>query len=649
MTASKQFTASTPTGVPEEYARMLEAWMGNLNRVMNPALWAQPSSDGNAHAAAPTDVGANGAVAGMLGVTGFPFDVSAASPFAAFASQTLPNMFAGAYPGINPGLMPGVMAGNGELPEFKIAPEKLQQLQADYAGECAALMQKALAPAKDFDFATLGLTDKRFSSEAWRETPTSSLAAAWYLLNTRYLTALAEALDADVKTRERVRFAVDQWAAAAAPSNFLALNPDAQKTLMETQGESLRLGILNLLSDLTRGRITQTDEAVFAVGENLANTEGTVVYQNELIQLIQYKPLTATVFEQPLLIVPPCINKYYILDLNPENSLMRFALESGHQVFIISWRNPDASLAGKGWDDYVDEGVLQAIEVVKTISGRKQLNTLGFCVGGTLLATALAVLAARGERPAASMTLLTSMLDFSDTGILDVFIDEAQIQSREQAIGGKHGNPPGLMRGSEFNSTFAFLRPNDLVWNYVVENYLKGQKPPAFDLLFWNSDSTNLPGPMVYWYLRHTYLENALCKPGALTVCGEPVDLGRVDVPTFIYGSREDHIVPWKTAYQSTRLLSGPLRFVLGASGHIAGVINPPSKNKRSYWSATELPETAEAWLAAATEHRGSWWPAWAGWLGEHGGKRVKARAKPGHAKYPALEPAPGSYVMQRA
>ena len=579
---------------------MFEAWQGNLNRVLDPASWGVPQADGH---------GANGAANGMnLGAT-----------------------------------------GHGALPEFKIEPGKLAQLQADYARECAALMQQALAPVQDFNSVALGLTDKRFSSAAWRETPASSLAAAWYLLNTRYMGALADALDADGKTRERVRFAVEQWSAAAAPSNFLALNPDAQKTMVETQGESLRQGIQNLLSDMTRGRITQTDEARFVVGGNLANTEGTVVYQNELIQLIQYKPLTATVFEHPLLVVPPCINKYYILDLNPESSLLRYALESGHQVFVISWRNPDATLAGKGWDDYVDEGVLQAIEVVKTISGRKQINTLGFCVGGTLLATALAVLAARGERPAASMTLLTSMLDFSDTGILDVFIDEGQIQRREQAIGGKDGNAPGLMRGTEFNSTFAFLRPNDLVWNYVVENYLKGQTPPAFDLLFWNSDSTNLPGPMVSWYLRHTYLENALSKPGALTVCGAAVDLGKIDVPTFIYGSREDHIVPWKTAYESTRLLNGPLHFVLGASGHIAGVINPPAKNKRSYWSAADLPETAEAWLGQAVEEKGSWWPQWADWLGQQGGKRVKAKAKAGHAKYPELEPAPGSYVMQRA
>jgi len=623
------------------YAQLFEAWLGNLNRMMQA---------GATHPEGPA-TGTRGPAGTAAGAAwpayALPFG---AAPFANFASEPLPRLFAGATPGTVPNLLAGL-----NMPELKVDPARLAQLQADYTRDCAALLQAAFGPeAKftQFDFASLGLQDKRFSAPAWKETPASAFAAAWYLLNTQYLGALADALDADGKTRDRVRFAVEQWAAAASPSNFLALNPEAQKALIETQGESLRLGIQNLLADLSRGRITQTDEARFQVGVNLANTEGTVVFQNELIQLIQYKPLAATVYERPLLIVPPCINKFYILDLNPDNSLVRYALESGHQVFIISWRNPDAELAGKGWDDYVDDGVLRALEAVQTISGSEQINTLGFCVGGTLLATALSVLAARGEAPAASLTLLTSMLDFSDTGVIDVFIDEAQVQSREKAIGGADGNAPGLMRGAEFSSTFSFLRPNDLVWNYVVDNYLKGKTPPAFDLLFWNSDSTNLPGPMMSWYLRHTYLENALREPGAVAVCGVPVDFGRLKLPAFVYGSREDHIVPWKTAYASTQLLPGPSTFVLGASGHIAGVINPPAKKKRSYWASAAghvLPTEAQTWLAEATEHAGSWWPVWADWLGQYGGKRIKPRAKPGHAKYPALEAAPGSYVMQRA
>jgi polyhydroxyalkanoate synthase subunit PhaC len=535
-----------------------------------------------------------------------------------------------------------------KLPTAAIPSEKMQKLQADYSREALALIQQA----SDTSAKGPELKDKRFSAEAWTSAPAYAFTAAWYLLNARYLQELVDALDAEPKVRERIRFAVQQWTAAASPSNFFALNPEAQKTLLESKGESLRQGVTNLLTDLQRGKISQTDESRFVVGKNLATTEGSIVFENDLIQLIQYKPRTATVRERPLLIVPPCINKYYILDLQPENSLVAHGLDSGHQVFLISWRNADASVAHKTWDNYIDEGVLSAMDAVRQISGREQINTLGFCVGGTLLATALAVAAARGEHPAASMTLLTAMLDFSDTGVLDVFVDEAHVQMREQTIGGKNGTPPGLMRGVEFANAFSFLRPNDLVWNYVVDNYLKGRTPMPFDLLYWNSDSTSLPGPMYVWYLRNTYLQNLLREPNALTVCGEKVDLSRIDVPTFIYGSREDHIVPWHTAYASVPLLTGPLQFVLGASGHIAGVINPPAKNKRNYWvlkgEGKQLPESPEDWFEQAEEVPGSWWPEWTSWLDQYGGKKVKPRAQAGSDEHPVIEPAPGRYVLQR-
>ncbi|WP_186215634.1 class I poly(R)-hydroxyalkanoic acid synthase [Burkholderia gladioli] len=569
---------------------------------------------------------------------GAPFAAQFGNPFSGqFGSQ-----FGAAFPG--GAALPGM-----SLPVASVPPARLQQLQADYARESAELFRKATASQLEAP----ELKDRRFSAEAWKASPAHAFTAAWYLLNARYLQALAEAVETDAKTHERILFAVQQWTAALSPSNFLALNPEAQKSVLDTQGESLRQGMMNLLGDLQRGKISQTDESQFVVGKNLANTPGAVVFENDLIQLIQYQPVTATVYERPLLIVPPCINKFYILDLQPENSLVAHALASGHQVYLVSWRNADASIAAKGWDDYMNEGVLAAIDTVQQISGREQINALGFCVGGTMLATALAVLAARGEHPVASMTLLTAMLDFTDTGVLDVFVDEAHVQMREQSIGGKHGAAPGLMHGVEFANTFSFLRPNDLVWNYVVDNYLKGRTPAPFDLLYWNSDSTNLPGPMYAWYLRHTYLENKLREPGALTVCGEPVDLTRIDVPTFIYGSREDHIVPWQTAYASTSLLTGPLRFVLGASGHIAGVINPPAKNKRSYWSfdapdAKELPEQAQDWFDAATEHPGSWWPEWIDWLDQYGGRKTKPRASLGSAQFPVIEPAPGRYVLVR-
>ncbi|MBT2792706.1 class I poly(R)-hydroxyalkanoic acid synthase [Paraburkholderia strydomiana] len=607
---------------------------------------------------------------------GTPFAMPQVPPAQGATPWSLPQMpsFSGAFPGTFPASFPGLgsFPGFPGMPDFSklaagampampslaglnmpaaaIPPERLQKLQADYTREAMVLLQQAsgngAAPKAP------ELKDRRFSSDAWSSTPAFAFTAAWYLLNARYLQEMVDALEAEPKVRERIRFAVQQWTAAASPSNFLALNPEAQKTLLESHGESLRQGVMNLLTDMQRGKISQTDESRFVVGENLATTEGSVVFENELMQLIQYKPRTATVRERPLLIVPPCINKYYILDLQPENSLVAHVLDSGHQVFLISWRNADASIAHKTWDDYVGEGVLTALQTVSRISGREQINTLGFCVGGTLLATALAVAAARGEHPAASMTLLTAMLDFSDTGVLDIFVDEAHVQMREQTIGGKNGTPPGLMRGVEFANAFSFLRPNDLVWNYVVDNYLKGRTPVPFDLLYWNSDSTSLPGPMYVWYLRNTYLENRLREPGALTTCGEPVDLSKVDVPTFIYGSREDHIVPWQTAYASVPLLTGPLKFVLGASGHIAGVINPPAKKKRSYWTldgeTAELPETPDEWLGAAKEVPGSWWPEWTTWLDQYGGKKVKPRAVAGSQEFPVIEPAPGRYVRQR-
>jgi polyhydroxyalkanoate synthase len=449
------------------------------------------------------------------------------------------------------------------------------------------------------------------------------------------------------KTRARIRFAVEQWIAAMAPSNFLVFNAEAQKKALDTQGESIAQGMANLLHDLRQGHVSMTDERLFEVGRNVATTEGAVVFENELFQLIEYKPLTAKVFEKPFLMVPPCINKFYILDLQPDNSLIRYAVEQGHRTFVVSWRNPDESLAKKTWDDYVEHGAIEAIEVVRKISGAPQINALGFCVGGTILGNALAVLAARGQDVVASATFLTTLLDFTDTGILDVFIDEAFVQFREMQMG-----EGGLLRGQELASTFSFLRPNDLVWNYVVGNYLKGETPPPFDLLYWNSDSTNLPGPFYAWYLRNMYLENKLVKPGALTVCGEKIDLGQVRLPAYIYGSREDHIVPIKAAYASTQVLPGKKRFVMGASGHIAGVINPPAKGKRSHWIRADgkLPATLDAWLDGATEHPGSWWTDWSDWLRSHAGKQVAAPKGYGKgAQFKAIEPAPGRYVKQKS
>ncbi|PWK37080.1 polyhydroxyalkanoate synthase [Cupriavidus plantarum] len=621
----------------------------------------------------------------------------------------MPGAMPGAFPGASFGAFPGATFPNGQFPTgafpagapfsaegfpggeafarmfqnafggaqatpVKIAPTQLAQIQQRYLqdftqlwremGETAAAQASAAAAgaangAKAAASGAAGgnghaphhapLNDRRFSSEAWRNNAPYHYAAAFYLLTARAMTEMADAVEADSKTRQRIRFAVSQWVDAMSPANFLATNPDAQQRLIESGGESLRAGVRNMLEDLQRGKISQTDETAFEVGRNVAVSEGAVVYENEYFQLLQYKPLTDKVYARPLLLVPPCINKFYILDLQPESSLVRHAVEQGHTVFLVSWRNPDATMAERTWDDYIEHAAIRAIEVARDISGQDQINVLGFCVGGTIVATALAVLAARGERPAASLTLLTTLLDFSDTGILDVFVDEAHVQLREATIGGTAGAPCALLRGVELANTFSFLRPNDLVWNYVVDNYLKGKTPVPFDLLFWNGDATNLPGPWYCWYLRHTYLQNELKTPGKLTVCNAPIDLGAIDVPTYIYGSREDHIVPWTSAYASTALLENKLRFVLGASGHIAGVINPPAKKKRSHWTNDALPGTAQEWLAGATEHAGSWWPDWDNWLARQAGPKRTAPTTYGNAHYKAIEAAPGRYVKARA
>ena len=538
-------------------------------------------------------------------------------------------------------LMQGVPAVKDPFAGLQLDPAKLLEIQQSYLQQAGDLWNSGISA----ESAQLKpVADRRFAGEAWNSNPVSHFCAASYMINAQALMGLAEAVEGDEKTRARVRFAVEQWLAASAPSNFLALNAEAQKKALDTQGQSIAQGLQNLMHDMRQGHVSMTDESVFEVGKNVATTEGAVVFENEFFQLLEYKPLTAKVHAKPFLLVPPCINKFYILDLQPDNSLIRYAVAQGHRTFVVSWRNPDESMQDKTWDDYIEHAAIQAIAVTQEITGAEDINALGFCVGGTILSTALAVLAARGEKPVASLTLLTSLLDFSDTGILDIFIDETAVKFREMQMGSG-----GLLKGQDLASTFSFLRPNDLVWNYVVGNYLKGETPPPFDLLYWNSDSTNLPGPFYAWYLRNTYFENSLVKRGKLTVCGEKIDLSKLDMPAYIYGSREDHIVPIGGAYASTQVLKGPRRFVMGASGHIAGVINPPAKKKRSHWIGDKLPVSHQAWLADATEHGGSWWPDWAAWLKRHAGPQIAAPKSYGSRNYKALESAPGRYVKAKA
>ncbi|WP_306607555.1 class I poly(R)-hydroxyalkanoic acid synthase [Azonexus sp.] len=526
-------------------------------------------------------------------------------------------------------------------------PQALTALQKQFMDQQMSLWQSMLAKQKGEEQSFKVAPepgDRRFSAPEWRESPIYDYLHQAYLLNVRYLKEMVEVMPAqDAKAKEKLRFLARQVADAMAPSNFAATNPEFVKLALETKGQSITDGINNLIKDFEKGRISMTDESVFEVGKNIATTEGAVVYENDVMQLIQYAPLTAKVATRPLLVVPPCINKFYIMDLQPENSLIRYMVDQGNTVFLVSWRNPQEAQGHLGWDDYLERGPIEALHLIQEMTKVKQVNALGFCVGGTILTSALAVLKARGEDCVASLTLLTTLLDFADTGEIGLFIDEQGVASREASIG-----QGGLLPARDLANTFSFLRANDLVWNYVTGNYLKGQKPQAFDLLYWNSDSTNLPGPFACWYMRNMYLENNLRVPGKLQMCGAKVDLGQLDMPVYLLATREDHIVPWQSAYQSTRILGGKTRFVLGASGHIAGVINPVSKNKRSFWLNDDVKTDAEGWLTAATEMKGSWWADWADWLKLHGGEQRAAR-KVGTTKYKAIEPAPGRYVRERA
>jgi polyhydroxyalkanoate synthase len=464
-----------------------------------------------------------------------------------------------------------------------------------------------------------------------------------YLLAAQYLEELVETAELEPKAKERARFAAKQWIDAICPANFPATNPDALRAARDTNGESLARGLANLLGDMQKRRISQTNEAAFEVGRNLAVTPGEVVYENELIQLIQYKATTAQVAKRPLVMIPPCINKFYILDLQPENSFVAYAVASGNTVFMVSWRNVEEEQGKYSWDDYLEQGVFQALRVAQEISKSDDVNALGFCVGGTLLGAALAVLAHRKDQRVASATFLAAMLDFSETGQIGLFVDEASVAAREATIGAG-----GILPGRDLAFVFSSLRANDLVWPYVVNNYLLGGEPAAFDLLYWNSDSTRMPAATHRYYLRNMYQKNLLKEPGGLTLLGTPIDLRQVTTPVFLISAREDHIAPWRNTYAAAGLYAGPVRFVLAGSGHIAGVINPAGSTKYGYCTNEALPADPDAWLEGAQAHPGSWWPAWAEWVKEHAGGKVKARV-PGAGGLPALEEAPGSYVKIEA
>ncbi|HEY2969302.1 MAG TPA: class I poly(R)-hydroxyalkanoic acid synthase [Casimicrobiaceae bacterium] len=526
-----------------------------------------------------------------------------------------------------------------------IDPAAAAELAGRYNQRFEALWQRTIAADKASPAAGTGapVLDRRFGAKEWREHPYFTWLRDAYLLYADYVRELAALAQGDPESRKRVRFLARQYAEAIAPSNFLATNPEALKLAIESGGASVAQGLANLIGDARRGRIAMTDESAFEVGGNLALSPGSVVFRNELIELIQYAPATAAVYKRPLLLVPPCINKYYILDLRPENSFVQHAVGAGHTTFMISWRNIPPELGHLTWDDYLEQGALQAIDIAREISGSRTINALGFCVGGTLLACALAVLAARREHPVASATFLTTMLDFADPGEIGVYVSREYLAAREPAL-----LAGARVHGSELANAFASLRPNELVWNYVVSNYLKGRTPPPFDLLYWNSDSANLPGPMYAYFLRNMYLDNRLRDPRVLIMCGEPVDLSRIAMPSYVYASRDDHIVPWRSAYRTIELVGGDASFVLGASGHIAGVVNPPQRKKRNYWTNDLLTDDPDDWLARAQSHPGSWWPNWTEWLAEHAGTRRPAPTREGSPRHRPLGPAPGTYVREK-
>jgi polyhydroxyalkanoate synthase len=490
--------------------------------------------------------------------------------------------------------------------------------------------------------------DKRFKHDDWQEHFLFDYIKQSYLITARWLHDQVGSVEGlPDHTKKKVDFFTRQYIDALAPSNFALTNPEVFRETISTGGQNLVRGLNNLLDDIERGngqlKISMTDSKAFELGVNIATTPGKVVFQNDLIQLIQYEPSTKKQWQRPLLIIPPWINKYYILDLREKNSFIRWAVGEGMTLFVVSWVNPDAKLAHKDFEHYLTEGTLAALDAIEKATGEKTVNAIGYCLGGTLLAATLGYMTARKDKRIASATYMTSLIDFTAAGELEVFIDEAQVASLEKKMAEK-----GYLEGGEMANTFNLLRANDLIWTFVINNYLLGRDPFPFDLLHWNCDSTRMPAKMHSFYLRNMYMKNLLRKPGGLTLDGVKIDLSKVTVPTYFVSAIEDHIAPWKTTYAGPQILGGKSRFVLSGSGHIAGMINPPIAEKYGYWTNTELPDDPAAWFADATQHGGSWWPDWRRWVGPHLGREVPARV-PGKGRLKVLESAPGSYARIRA
>jgi len=532
-------------------------------------------------------------------------------------------------------------------------PEKLWEMQTALMQDYVQLWSNSVRKFWGIDSKPViepAPGDRRFKDRDWSENAAFDFIKQSYLLAARHLEETAQSTNGlDEKTKKKIDFYTKQFIDAMAPSNFAMTNPEVVRATIETKGDNLVRGLKNLLDDIERGKgrldIRMTDYEAFEIGKDIAVTPGKVVYQNDLIQLLQYTPTTPTVAKRPLLIVPPWINKFYILDLREKNSFIKWAVGEGLTVFVVSWVNPDERLALKTFEDYMDEGILDAISAVEKATGEHEINMIGYCLGGTLTAATLAYMAAGGDKRVKSVTFFTTLVDFKEAGDLTVFIDEEQLKALENRMSKK-----GYLEGSDMATTFNMLRANDLIWSFVVNNYLLGKDPFPFDLLYWNSDSTRMPMAMHMFYLRKMYQENLLVQPGGIALRNVPIDLGKIKIPVCILSTKEDHIAPWRATYAATQLYKGPVKFLLSGSGHIAGVVNPAGSEKYGHWTndAKKNPPKPEDWLKDATQHAGSWWPAWRKWISDFDGEQVPARV-PGDGGLKPLEDAPGYYVRLKA
>ncbi|MGB3948355.1 MAG: class I poly(R)-hydroxyalkanoic acid synthase [Bacteroidia bacterium] len=534
-------------------------------------------------------------------------------------------------------------------------PKEMQKVQELYMNFFKSqqelwkrITERQIKPAEYTPVIKPAAGDKRFKAPEWDEAPYYfDFVKQSYLLVSKLMQEIIETSDVDEKAKKKLSFYSQHYMDALSPSNFLATNPEAIKLAQETNGQSLIDGFKNLMADIEKGGITQTDMNAFEPGKNIAITPGSVVFENELMQLIQYTPTTKNVYETPLLIIPPWINKYYILDLRPENSLVKFTVDQGFTTFIISWKNPTPELRDITFDDYVEKAALKGIEVAQAITKSKKVNTIGYCLGGTLLSTTLAILAKRTtekENPVSSATFLATMVDFSDAGPMGEIIDHTLVTKLEEEV-----THQGIMLGHDMEKAFNLLRANDLVWSFVVSNYLKGKAPAPFDVLYWTNDNTNLPAKMYLYYLRQMVFENKLSRKNALRICNTPIDIGKIEVPAYVIGLQEDHIAPPQTTFTTTELVSGPVEYIHGGSGHVMGVANPPSKKKYGYWLDGTLHEGFETWKATAKFHEGSWWTPWTERLAKHSGKQIPAPKSEGNTKFKVIEAAPGRYVKEKA